>query len=156
MIKILLCCGGGFSSSAIATRIQKDIEKNNLKEKAYIEYSPFSISLEKINDFDIMICCPHLNIYVKQLLNNDFDIIICCPHLNIYVKQLLKKQTVPIPIYVLPPKIYGNMKMEDIIMDCEDIIEMYHNGQQNPIHFPKEENVLKIKRDKAYRKVKGL
>lgn len=135
MIKILLCCGGGFSSSAIATRIQKDIEKNNLKEKAYIEYSPFSISLEKINDFDIMICCPHLNIYVKQLL---------------------KKQTVPIPIYVLPPKIYGNMKMEDIIMDCEDIIEMYHNGQQNPINFPKEENVLKIKRDKAYRKVKGL
>jgi Phosphotransferase system cellobiose-specific component IIB len=135
MIKILLCCGGGFSSSAIATRIQKDIEKNNLKEKAYIEYSPFSISLEKINDFDIMICCPHLNIYVKQLL---------------------KKQNVPIPIYVLPPKIYGNMKMEDIIMDCEDIIEMYHNGQQNPIHFPKEENVLKIKRDKAYRKVKGL
>ena len=95
MIKILLCCGGGFSSSAIATRIQKDIEKNNLKEKAYIEYSPFSISLEKINDFDIMICCPHLNIYVKQLL---------------------KKQNVPIPIYVLPPKIYGNMKMEDIII----------------------------------------
>ena len=31
MIKILLCCGGGFSSSAIATRMEKEI-----KEKATV------------------------------------------------------------------------------------------------------------------------
>ena len=28
MIKILLCCGGGFSSSAIATRMEKEIKEN--------------------------------------------------------------------------------------------------------------------------------
>lgn len=27
MIRILLCCGGGFSSSAIATRMEKEIKE---------------------------------------------------------------------------------------------------------------------------------
>ena len=31
MIRILLCCGGGFSSSAIATRMKKEIKEQALK-----------------------------------------------------------------------------------------------------------------------------
>lgn len=33
MIRILLCCGGGFSSSAIATRMEKEIKEKNLEDK---------------------------------------------------------------------------------------------------------------------------
>ena len=29
MIRILLCCGGGFSSSAIATSMKKEIKEKN-------------------------------------------------------------------------------------------------------------------------------
>ena len=29
MIRILLCCGGGFSSSAIATRMEKEIKEKS-------------------------------------------------------------------------------------------------------------------------------
>ena len=39
MIRILLCCGGGFSSSAIATRMKKEIKENFKLLKEQIELS---------------------------------------------------------------------------------------------------------------------
>ena len=68
MIRVLLCCGGGFSSSYVAERMKKEIIAKNLSNQLEMEFSPFSLVLEKIDNFDIIICCPHLNIYVKQLL----------------------------------------------------------------------------------------
>ena len=87
MIRVLLCCGGGFSSSYVAERMKKEIIAKNLSNQLEMEVSPFSLVLEKIDNFDI---------------------IICCPHLNIYVKQLLEKTDVQVPIYILPPRMYGN------------------------------------------------
>ena len=57
MIKILLCCGGGFSSSYVAERMKKEIVEKHLDQKLMIEFSPFSIAYEKMNDFDIIVCC---------------------------------------------------------------------------------------------------
>ena len=87
MIRVLLCCGGGFSSSYVAERMKKEIIAKNLSDQLEMEFSPFSLVLEKIDNFDI---------------------IICCPHLNIYVKQLLEKTDVQVPIYILPPRMYGD------------------------------------------------
>ena len=96
MIRVLLCCGGGFSSSYVAERMKKEIIAKNLSNQLEMEFSPFSLVLEKIDNFDI---------------------IICCPHLNIYVKQLLEKTDVQVPIYILPPRMYGNMEIEEIYQD---------------------------------------
>ena len=60
MIRVLLCCGGGFSSSYVAERIKKEIIAKNLSDQLEMEFSPFSLVLEKIDNFDIIICCPHL------------------------------------------------------------------------------------------------
>lgn len=130
MLKILLCCGGGFSSSAIAQRMEKEIVKQGLEDSVYIEFYPFTIAMEKFNDFDIVMCCPHLKISVQQMLNQF--------HPNI-------------PIYLLPPKMYGFMILDEIIQDAKDIIEIYQETKQNPVHFPGEENLLRITRGKAYR-----
>lgn len=130
MIKILLCCGGGFSSSYVANRVKKEIEDYHMEQEVYIEFSPFSLMLEKY----------------KQ-----FDIVVCCPHLNIYVKQLLEKQKLDIPIYILPPRMYGNMKLKEIYQDAKDLLDIYAQTKMNPVHFPSEDNVLKITRDKAYK-----
>lgn len=46
MIRILLCCGGGFSSSAIATRMEKEIKEKNLEDKYNIEFLPFGLGLK--------------------------------------------------------------------------------------------------------------
>ena len=114
MIRVLLCCGGGFSSSYVAERMKKEIIAKNL---------------------------------------DNFDIIICCPHLNIDVKQLLEKTDVQVPIYILPPRMYGNMEIEEIYQDVIDLLEIYQQTHMNPVHFPGEENVLKITRQKAYKHV---
>lgn len=129
MIKILLCCGGGFSSSYVTERMKKEIIENHLEDEVMIEFSPFSISLEKIDNFDIMVCCPHLNIYVKQLV---------------------AKQNIPIPIYILPPRMYGKMEIQEIFQDAKDIIRIFQDNRVNPVCFPGEENVLRIKRQCAF------
>ena len=132
MIRVLLCCGGGFSSSYVAERMKKEIIAKNLSNQLEMEFSPFSLVLEKIDNFDI---------------------IICCPHLNIYVKQLLEKTDVQVPIYILPPRMYGNMQIEEIYQDVIDLLKIYQQTHMNPVHFPGEENVLKITRQKAYKHV---
>lgn len=129
MIRILLCCGGGFSSSYVAERMKKEIFESHMENEVMIEFSPFSIALEKINEFDIMVCCPHLNVYVKQLCHET--------HIDI-------------PIYVLPPRMYGKMEIQEIYQDAKDIISLFHEGSKNPVHFPGEENVLRITRVGAY------
>lgn len=130
MLKILLCCGGGFSSSYVSERMKKEIKEYHLENEVMMEFSPFSLVLEKMDDFDI---------------------IVCCPHLNIYVKQLLEKTELSLPIYILPPRMYGKMEIQEIYQDAMDIIEIYHKTHLNPVHFPGEDNVLRIQRQKSYR-----
>lgn len=130
MIRVLLCCGGGFSSSYVAERMKKEIAEKHLDQELLMEFSPFSIAYEKLDDFDI---------------------IICCPHLNMYVKSFIQQHNVKIPIYVLPPRMYGNMEIDEIYQDIQDLLVIYQKTQMNPVHFPGEDYVLKIKRKKAYR-----
>lgn len=51
MIRILLCCGGGFSSSAIATRMKKEIKEKNLEDKYSIEFLTIWFRIKRIRPF---------------------------------------------------------------------------------------------------------
>ena len=92
MIRILLCCGGGFSSSAIASRMDKEIKEKNLEEKYSIEFLPFGLGLKELDRFDVVILCPHLKVELDKALKN---------------------QTINKPLYLLPPKMYGLMKFDE-------------------------------------------
>lgn len=129
MIKILLCCGGGFSSSAISQRMKKEIIEMDMQELVTIDFMPFTLGTKDIDMYDIMVCCPHLNIYVKHLV---------------------EKQAINKPIYILPPKMYGRMEITEIYQDSIDIIKMFNDRKINPVHFPGEENVLRIQRQCAF------
>lgn len=130
MIKILLCCLGGFSSSALSSKVSKEIIENNMQNDYYIEFSPFSLVDKKISEFDAIVCCPHLTYEVKKLL----------------------KTSIPnIPIYILPPKMYGLMDIKELALDALDIIDLYNKSKVNPVHFPGEENTMAITRHVAYR-----
>ena len=129
MLKMVLCCGGGFSSSYVVERMKKEIRENQLENEVFIEFSPFSLALDKMHDYDIVICCPHLYIYVKRLA---------------------QMQSLPIPFYILPPRMYGMMEIKEIYQDAKDIIHIFRKSGENPVHFPGEENVLKITRKCAY------
>lgn len=132
MLKILICCGGGFSSSYVTERMKREIVEKKLQDEVYIEFYPFSLVKEKERDFDIVMCCPHLKIYVERLLN---------------------ETAMSIPIYLLPPKMYGFMQLEEIMLDAKDVIAIYQETKMNPVHFPGEEKLLRIKRGVAYRNV---
>ncbi|MPM45373.1 hypothetical protein SDC9_92060 [bioreactor metagenome] len=124
MVHILLCCGGGFSSSALAAKVKKDIQQYQLEDQFEIEFSPFMIAQEKMDRFDIIVCCPHLT----------YD-----------VKKMVKNANPDKPIYILPPRMYG-------LIDILDVLEMYSRTPTNPVHFPGEENVMRVTRSVAYRR----
>lgn len=130
MLKILICCGGGFSSSYVTQKMANEVKERHLDDEIYLEFYPFSIMLEK---------------------KDDFDIVMCCPHLKISVEKMIKDVNPDIPIYILPPRMYGLMNLDELVTDARDVIEMYQQGQTNPIKFPGEDNVLRVTRKVAYR-----
>lgn len=130
MIKILLCCGGGFSSSALSHKAEKEIIEYNMQNDYHIEFSPFLLA---------------------QKRSLEFDIIVCCPHLIYEINKMLKTSTPNIPIYILPPKMYGLMNIKELALDVTDIIDIYNKNKINPVHFPGEENTMLISRNVAYR-----
>lgn len=135
MMKILLCCGGGFSSSALAVRMQKEIVEKGWEDKYSIEFLPITLGIKVVDDYDVVLLCPHL----KVELNRAF-------------KEGL---TFNKPIYLLPPKMYGLMKLEEIVCDCEDVIKMYQENPTVPVTFPGEDNLLRVTRGVAYRHYKN-
>jgi PTS system cellobiose-specific IIB component len=133
MIRILLCCGGGFSSSALATRMQKAIISKGMEEKVSIEFYP---------------------LYTAGEVCQNYDIIMCCPHLKMHVKDFIKRIEPNIPIYVLPPRMYGMMDIEELYMDAQDVIHIYQETKENPVYFLGEEDILRVTRLVAHRKLK--
>lgn len=135
MIKILICCGGGFSSSALATKVQKEIIEKNMQNQVSINFHPFTIANEVMKEYDILMACPHLKYTIPQFLK--------------------KHGQNCIPIYILPPKMYGTMNIEDVLEDAIDILNNFKTANINPYHFPGEDNVMRIQRAHSYRKTKN-
>ncbi|MCP8969954.1 PTS sugar transporter subunit IIB [Ectobacillus ponti] len=134
MIRILLCCAGGFSSSALAAGVEKEIVENNLQDEFYIEFAPFSLAKEKMSAFDVILFCPHLQFEVKRM-----------------VKTLSPDK----PMYILPPRMYGLMRFQELSLDAVDVIELYKQTKMKPVHFPGEENTMRLTRHVAYRNFKS-
>lgn len=131
MIKILICCLGGFSSSAMVTKIKNEITDNNLENKVYVEFSPFGRASKVLTEFDVVMVCPHIRYEVANFVKDNPD---------------LDK-----PIYVLQPKMYGHMTAMELYIDAKDILEGFKETKLNPWHFPGEESIINIKRGCSYR-----
>ena len=85
-----------------------------------------------------------------------FDIVVCCPHLTYDVKRMVKNASPNKPIYILPPRMYGLIDIRELSTDVLDVLEMYSQSPINPVHFPGEENVMRVTRSVAYRRSKVL
>jgi len=123
MIRIAICCGGGFSSSTLVNHIQKTMRKEGLQEKAFFEFIPFIHLKDRQEEVDIAMLCPHLEWAAKQ-------------HATEY----------QIPLYIIPPKLYGLMPAEDFIEDAEDILRLWQAEPVNIMHFEDEPRPLAIAR----------
>jgi len=127
-LKIIICCGGGFSSSALALHLEKDVEALGLTDRAVFEYHPFHGGID-----------PELG-----------DIFMFCPHLELYARQM--KETFPKPIYIIPPRLYGLMPAEDFVEDAEDAMALWEKTHTNIVTFEDEPRPLAIKRSVSHRK----
>ena len=125
MIRVLVCCGGGFSSSFMSKNVNKGI-----KDKGYEGY----------------ITCDFLPFGESKIHEDDYDVIMCCPHLRYKLEERIKQNNSKIPYYVIPAKMYGQMAIEDVYQEAKDIIEGYKKDpSNNPFKFPGEENNVSMR-----------
>ncbi len=134
MIKILISCGAGMSSSFLAQKLQNACVEKGLDQEYSFDFYPIHMAGDEA---------------VTKL--KEYDICMVCPHLRLFVDALCKKHNVTTPIYVLPPRMYGTMFLDQVITDAKDIVEGFKQDHMNPWHFPGEDNPLKIRRRFAYR-----
>lgn len=135
MIRIIICCGGGFSSSALATRMQKELVNRGMDNEYNIVFRPFHDLAEKHDDCDVAMLCPHL-------LHG--------------AKRYIEENDVDFPIYMIPTRIYGLMTVDTIVEDAEDIIAIYKEKHENLAHFEGEDNPLLNHRTVSYRRTHKL
>lgn len=131
MTNILFCCGGGFSSSTMVKYIQEGLIEYGLNDKYSFTFCPFQLASRKYENYDIIVCCPHLNLKVAEFNQR-------------YIHD--KK-----PIYVLPIRQYGPVDAKELVEDIDDLLKLYDKNPHNPVQFPNEKNPLKVKRIKSYR-----
>ncbi|MCF0114032.1 MAG: PTS sugar transporter subunit IIB [Erysipelotrichaceae bacterium] len=135
MIKCAICCGGGFSSSALMNNLKRQISEKGLENEISYEFRPFHDLAKSIEEG-----------------NCDFDVVMCCPHLKNSVFKVVKNLKVEVPLYILPPRMYGLVSIEELYEDAQDIVRIYAEKHENPFFFPGEENILRSQRVKSYRK----
>lgn len=96
-----------------------------------VEFSPFSNAYKLFHEYDVMMVCPHTRYEILSFIKKHDD-------LDTF-------------IYVLPPKMYGQMNAEELYIDAEDIIRGYNESKINPWHFPGKEDAMMVKTVCSYR-----
>lgn len=94
MLKVFISCAGGFSSSALVQKLQKDIIAQNMEDKIQVEFSPFRLAVDDFEGQDIIMVCPHQYYQVTE-----------------YNEKFIKNR---IPVYVIPTRVYGTMHLDTI------------------------------------------
>lgn len=131
MLKILICCLGGFSSSALASHLEKEVKEKHLEEKASFEFVPF--------------------IHLRDR-KEPYDIAMLCPHLQSEMRAIGQKGGYPAPLYYIPPRLYGLMNAECFIEDAEDIIAIWKENPSPVVTFPDEPRPLAVRRMTSHRR----
>lgn len=132
-LRVLVCCGGGFSSYFMSSKVKEQIREKGYGDRLEVSFCPFNLSYEHWDEVDIVMCCPHLFYQVPD-----------------YIKMHGNK----VPYYMIPSRMYGTMYIEDVYQDACDAIRMYREskGEMNPVHFPGEEDFHRISRTHSYQR----
>ena len=129
MLKIAIVCGGGFSSRALASHLEKDVKEKHLENEVSFSFIPSPHIVARQDEVDIALLCPHLDFFARQYASSFH-----------------------IPVYIIPPRLYGLMPVDAFIEDAQDILAMYRDNPHNPMHFEDEPKALKVMRTTSHRR----
>ncbi len=131
MIRIAICCGGGFSSSALASHLEQEVREKNMQDRVTFIFIPIGKLVER---------------------QAEADVAMVCPHMEFKVKADSKAGLYHIPVTIIPPRLYGLMPASDFVDDAEDILELWNNGAVNMVTFPEEPRPLAVQRTVSHRR----
>ena len=144
MIRIAICCGGGFSSSTMAAHLNKQLKEKGLEDEVFLEFIPFG------------------NLYgggevafssgVMTDRQDEVDVALLCPHLEYPAKTAVKEGKIRIPLFVLPMRMYGLVDIENFVEEAEDVLELWNNGTPNVVTFPDEPRSMTALRTVSHRR----
>ena len=143
MLRIAICCGGGFSSSTMAAHLNKQLAESEYKDDVFLEFIPFSMLWGESAAFS--------SGTVKQR-QDEVDVALCCPHLEYPAKTAVKEGRLHIPVFILPMRLYGQINIEGVIEEAEDVLELWNNGTPNPVVFPDEPRSMNAARNVSHRR----
>ena len=144
MIRIAICCGGGFSSSTMAAHLNKQLKEKGLEDEVFLEFIPFG------------------NLYgggevafssgVMTDRQDEVDVALLCPHLEYPAKTAVKEGKIRIPLFILPMRMYGRVDIENFVEEAEDVLELWNNGTPNVVTFPDEPRSMTAPRTVSHRR----
>ena len=144
MLRIAICCGGGFSSSTMAAHLNKQLEESSHKDDVFLEFIPFSALWGESAAFSSG------NIKERQ---DEVDVALCCPHLEFPAQNAEKEGKLRIPVFILPMRLYGQIDIENLLEEAEDVLALY---QQDPsthlVRFPDEPRSMTATRNVSHRR----
>ena len=143
MLRMAICCGGGFSSSTMAEHLNKQIREKHLEDKIFLEFIPFA---NLYGDDSAFITS------VKRERQDEVDVALLCPHLEYDAKRAVAAGKLHIPIFILPMRLYGLVDIENLIEDAEDVLELWKAGAPNIVTFPDEPRSVAAKRTVSHRR----
>lgn len=143
MLRIAICCGGGFSSSTMAAHLNKQLAESPYKDDVFLEFIPFSALWGESAAF--------VSGSVKER-QDEVDVALCCPHLEYPAKDAVKQNRLRIPVFILPMRLYGQINIEGVVEEAQDVLELWKNGAQNPITFPDEPRSMTATRSVSHRR----
>ena len=127
----------------MAAHLNKQLEESAYKDDVFLEFIPFSAlwggSAAFIGG----------NLAERQ---DEVDVALCCPHLEYPAKDAAKQGKLRIPVFILPMRLYGQISIEGVIEEAEDVLELWRNGAQNPVTFPDEPRSMNAMRNVSHRR----
>ena len=143
MLRIAICCGGGFSSSTMAAHLNKQLAESPYKDEVTLQFIPFSGLWGEAAAFSSGM--------IKER-QDEVDVALCCPHLEYPAKDAAKQGKLRIPVFILPMRLYGQINIEGVVEEAQDVLELWNNGAQNPITFPDEPRSMTATRSVSHRR----
>lgn len=144
MLRIAICCGGGFSSSTMAAHLNKQLTAKHLDDKVFLEFIPFGNLYGAQSAF--------VGGNVERNRQDEVDVALLCPHLEYPAREAAEKGLLTIPVFVLPMRMYGLVDIENFIEEAEDVLELWKAGAKNVITFPDEPRSMTAPRTVSHRR----